>query len=175
MKPEMQNKLSTQIRQALIKRGLTMRILAGHIGISSGHLSKVLSNSAVMSDDKWIKACEFMGWGYDPDAQCAIIPPRSSAAPQAPQGSSAAAENIPHPDTAPQNTTTTEKKEDHPMETTTRTNTVTLTTEEAAQCLRCVEHAIRYSMSTHDENCTFENMQAAFQLHSLLLKGVDEK
>ena len=61
------------------------------------------------------------------------------------------------------------------METTTRTNTVTLTTEEAAQCLRCVEHAIRYSMSTHDENCTFENMQAAFQLHSLLLKGVDEK
>lgn len=176
MKPDMQNKLSTQIKQALIKRGLPMKILAGHIGISAGQFSRILSGSASMTDDKWEKACAYLGWGFDPDSGCAIITPplhspvnRTMTAP--PAGDDMHSEPATTSDTIAAATADNDK-EDATMD---QTATVTLTTEEAKQCLRYVEHAIRYSLSTHDEGCTFENMQAAFALHSRLLKGVEGK
>lgn len=178
MTPDMQNKLSTQIKQALIKRGLPMKILAGHIGISAGQFSKILSGAASMTDDKWEKACAYLGWGFDPDSGCAIITPHAAQTRQ-PHNDSATAEDGDDTHSEPATTSDTiaaatadHDKEDATMD---QTATVTLPTEEAKQCLRYVEHAIRYSLSTHDEGCTFENMQAAFALHGRLLKGVEGK
>lgn len=185
MQHDLQFKLTRQLKQALIRRGLTMKQMASHIGISAGQLSKVLSCGSDMSADKWQRACQFVGWEYDEHTELAIIPqskpyinipveqiPTAPGEPElpymAPEGAvEPSAEPSPQPCIDQNNL-----KEDIPMPSNDNSSTITISLDEAQLFMAMIKNSITNDLSSGFGSCTFEQLRKMFDLYARLEKGV---
>lgn len=172
MQNDLQFKLTRQLKQALIRRGLTMKQMASYIGISAGQLSKVLSCGTDMSADKWKKACQFVGWDYDELAEIAIIPsekPQTSPSP-APVPETPPIEQLPQPTDKPNDQNNL--KEDIHMPSTDNAATITISRDEAQLFMGMIKTSITNDLSNGFGSCTFEQLRTMFDLYARLEKGV---